>query len=106
MLQLQNPNASQWNIVCIGSLDVGSHVGHVHFIFYAYISFALGSQFAVEYGLKTMTGGLGNDVLDPRLMRVVNNIMDILDSSPINQKKKENNKIVSMDIKIIDIVPR
>ena len=53
-----------------------------------------------------MTGGLGNDVLDPRLMRVVNNIMDIRDSSPINQKKKENNKTVSMDIKIIDIVPR
>ena len=26
------PNASQWNIICIGSLGVGACVGHVHFM--------------------------------------------------------------------------
>ena len=38
----------QWNIVCVGSPCVGSCVGH----FFVFISFALGSQFPVEYGLK------------------------------------------------------
>ena len=32
----QNPSASQWNI--------GLYVGHVHFIFFVLISFALGSR--------------------------------------------------------------
>ena len=32
-------------------LGVWSHVGHVHFIFFVSISFALGSVFPVEYGL-------------------------------------------------------
>ena len=43
-LPTQNPNASQWNIGC---------VGHVHFIFFVLISFASGTQpvFLVEYGL-------------------------------------------------------
>ena len=40
----QNPNASQWNIGCIGSLALGLCVGHVHFIFFVLISFALGSR--------------------------------------------------------------
>ena len=40
----QNPNASQWNIGCVGSLALGLCVGHVHFIFFVLISFALGSQ--------------------------------------------------------------
>ena len=48
----QTPNASQWNIVCAGSPGVGSHVGNVHFIFFLSMSFALGSQFLVEYRLK------------------------------------------------------
>ena len=30
-LPTQNPNASQWNIGCIGSSGVGACVGHVHF---------------------------------------------------------------------------
>ena len=29
----QNPNASQWNIGCVGSLALGLCVGHVHFMF-------------------------------------------------------------------------
>ena len=33
-------------------LGVGSRVGHVHFIFFVSISFALGSVFPVEYGLN------------------------------------------------------
>ena len=49
----QTTNASQWNIVCVGSPGVGSRVGHVHFIFFVFISFALGSQFPVEYGLNS-----------------------------------------------------
>ena len=40
----QNPNASQWNIGCVGSLALGLCVGHVHFIFFWLISFALGSR--------------------------------------------------------------
>ena len=41
---MQNPNASQWNIGCVGSMALGLCVGHVHFIFFVLISFALGSQ--------------------------------------------------------------
>ena len=41
--QTQNPNASQWYRGCI-----------VHFIFFVSISFALGSQFPVENGLKDL----------------------------------------------------
>ena len=40
----QNPNASQWNIGYVGSLALGLCVGHVHFIFFVLISFALGSR--------------------------------------------------------------
>ena len=40
----RNPNASQWNIGCIGSLALGLCVGHVHFIFFVLISFALGKH--------------------------------------------------------------
>ena len=36
-------NASQWNIGCVRSLALGLCVGHVHFIFFVLISFALGS---------------------------------------------------------------
>ena len=43
-LPKQNPNASQWNIGCIGSLALGLCVGHVHFIFFVLISFASGTQ--------------------------------------------------------------
>ena len=40
----QNPNASQWNIGCIGFQRQNSCVGHVHSILFVSISFALGSQ--------------------------------------------------------------
>ena len=40
----QNPNTSQWNIGCVGSLALGLCVGHVHFIFFVLISFALGTK--------------------------------------------------------------
>ena len=46
-----NPNASQWNIVCVGFQMQISRIGHVHFIFCVSISFALGTPFPVEYGL-------------------------------------------------------
>ena len=39
-LPTQNPNTSQWNIGCVGSLALGLCVGHVHFIFFVLISFA------------------------------------------------------------------
>ena len=38
------PNASQWNIGCVGSPGVGACIGHVHFMLFVSISFALGSQ--------------------------------------------------------------
>ena len=40
----QNPNASQWNIGCIGFQTQNSCVGHLHFMLFVSISFALGSQ--------------------------------------------------------------
>ena len=40
----RNPKASQWNIGCVVSLALGLCVGHVHFIFFVLISFALGSR--------------------------------------------------------------
>ena len=40
----RNPNASQWNIGCIGSQKQNSGFGHVHFMCFVLISFALGSQ--------------------------------------------------------------
>ena len=40
----RNSNASQWNIGCIGSPGIGAHVGHVHFILFVSILFALGSR--------------------------------------------------------------
>ena len=39
-----NPNASQWNIGCVGSPSVGARVGHVHFMMVVSISFVLGSE--------------------------------------------------------------
>ena len=30
----QNPNASQWNIGCVGSQTQISRIGHVHFLFF------------------------------------------------------------------------
>ena len=53
-----NPDASQWNIGCVGSLALGLCVGHVHFIFFVLISFALGSRrkhsFQWNMGLNKM----------------------------------------------------
>ena len=42
-----SPNASQWNIGCVGSPTQKSCVGYVHFMFLVLIS----TQFPVEYGL-------------------------------------------------------
>ena len=51
-----SPNASQWNIGCLGSSGIGARIGHVHFRLFVSILFAFGSQrkrgFSVEYGLK------------------------------------------------------
>ena len=49
----QNPNASQWNIGCVGSQTQNFRVGHVHFMFFVLISFAFGTQReSVEYRLR------------------------------------------------------
>ena len=53
------PNMIQWNIGGVGSSGVGARIGHVHFMFFVSISFALGTQrnaFLVEYGLKRYDG--------------------------------------------------
>ena len=41
---LQTPNASQWNIGCVGYQTQKLRIGHVHFMLFVSISFALGSQ--------------------------------------------------------------
>ena len=38
------PDASQWNIGAVGPSGVGAGVGHVHFMLFMSISFALGAQ--------------------------------------------------------------
>ena len=38
------PNSNQWNIGGVGSSGIGADVGHVHFMLFVSISFALGSQ--------------------------------------------------------------
>ena len=38
------PNVSWWNIGCVGSPRVGARIGHVDFMLFVSISFALGSQ--------------------------------------------------------------
>ena len=40
----QNPNASQWNIGCVGFQRQNVCVGHVHFVFFVLISFAFVGQ--------------------------------------------------------------
>ena len=42
--QRKTPNASQWNIGCVGSQTQISCVGHVHFMFFVLISFVFGTQ--------------------------------------------------------------
>ena len=56
----RNPNACQWNIGCTGSQTQISHFGHVHFMFFVSIAFALGSQFPGEYKLKPTRGPKAN----------------------------------------------
>ena len=41
---MQNPNASQWNIGCVGFQMQNFCIGHVHFMFFVLISFAFGAQ--------------------------------------------------------------
>ena len=61
----QNPNESQWNIGCVGFQMQNSCIGHVHFILFVSISFALGGQrkhsFSVEYGLNS-AGPISNPI--------------------------------------------
>ena len=40
----QNPNASQWNIGCVGFQTQHFRVGQVHFMFFVWISIAFGGQ--------------------------------------------------------------
>ena len=55
------PNASQWNIGCVGSLALGLCVGHVHFIFFVLISFASDTRrkpvFQWNMGFSHIVGG-------------------------------------------------
>ena len=57
---MQNPNASQWNIGCVGFETQNYCVGHVHFMLFVSISFALGSQrkrsFQWNMGLRILAG--------------------------------------------------
>ena len=61
-------NASQWNIGGVGSPTQGAGVGHVHFMFFVLISFALGSQrkpsFQWNMGLSILLHQLYREVLN------------------------------------------
>ena len=46
---MPTPNASQWNIGCVGSPTPNFHIGNVHFIFFVSISFAFGSQCKLSF---------------------------------------------------------
>ena len=48
----RNPNASQWNIGCVGSRTQISRIGHVHFIYFGVDFILVWSRFSVEYGLS------------------------------------------------------
>ena len=56
LLPTPTPDASQWNIGCIGSLALGLCVGNVHFMFFVLISFASDTRrkpvFQWNMGLK------------------------------------------------------
>ena len=41
---MQNPNTSQWNVGCVWSPTQNFHIGHVHFMLFVLISFALVTQ--------------------------------------------------------------
>ena len=47
----RHPNASQWNIGCVGSPTQNFGVGHVHFTFFGVNFISVGYRFSVEYGL-------------------------------------------------------
>ena len=40
--QTQMPDANRWNIGGVGSLGIGSRIGHVHFMLFVSLSLALG----------------------------------------------------------------
>ena len=48
------PNASQWNIGCVGSQTQISQIGHVHSSFFVLISFTLGPVFHWNMGLTLL----------------------------------------------------
>ena len=52
---MPNPNASQWNIGCVGSQTQNFCIGHVHLNFLVSISFALASVFQWNMGLRILT---------------------------------------------------
>ena len=67
-IKLGGPNASQFNIGCIGSRGVGFCVVHVHFMLFVSISFVLGNQFPVEYGLNV---DMYNDVTEMQNLNAI-----------------------------------
>ena len=50
--KMRNPNASQWNKGCVGFQMQNSRVGHVHFLIFVSISFALGPVFQWNMGFR------------------------------------------------------
>ena len=41
---MQNPKPSQWNIGCVGSTTQNFRIGHLHFMLFVLVSFALVTQ--------------------------------------------------------------
>ena len=59
---MRNPNASQWNIGCVGYQTQISSIGHIHFMFFVLISFAFCTQhkpsFQWNMGLNIQAKGI------------------------------------------------
>ena len=56
----KNPNATSWNIGCVGSSRIGAHIGHVDVMLFVSISFALGSKlFQWNMGLHIASHNAG-----------------------------------------------
>ena len=59
------PNASQWNIVCVGFSALGLALAMYISYLFVFISFALGSVFLVETSSKVWILGNGNEIENP-----------------------------------------
>ena len=88
----QSPNASQWNIGCLGSPMQKSCVGHVHVMFLFYficVWYPTQTQFLVEYGLDCISKMI-NVTFSFGLLQGVSISEDRLDNHTVKTSLKIN----------------